>query len=135
MQIVFETGFMDGVEQLDFRLSDAGLELLADGGGLFGVPVPDNQREFIAKLARGVYDNVNELDAKIEKHAEGWKVERVSRIAKAILRLAIYEIMSGETPAEIAINEAVELAKKFDADEASPAFINGILGAYVRDPA
>ena len=70
--------------------------------------------------------------AYIEKYARGWKTERISRTAGAILRCAMSEILwMPEVPNAAAINEAVELAKKYE-DEDTVSFINGILGSFVR---
>ena len=83
-------------------------------------------------LFNGVYDNKNELDAKIEAFARGWRLSRIPKINIAILRIALYEIQYvDDVPASVAVNEAVELAKKYSgSDDAS--FINGILGSFVR---
>ena len=72
------------------------------------------------------------LDAYIEKYARGWKADRISRTAGAVLRCAMSEILwLPEVPNAAAINEAVELAKKYE-DADTVAFINGILGGFVR---
>ena len=74
---------------------------------------------------------IPELDAKINEVAEGWKTNRMGKAELTILRLALYEILyDDEVPKKVAINEAVELAKKFGGDEA-PAFINGVLAKLV----
>ena len=74
----------------------------------------------------------SELDQIIASFAKGWSVERMSRVDLSILRLALCEILyRDDVPAGAAINEAVELAKKYSSPEA-PAFINGILGAYIK---
>ena len=70
----------------------------------------------------------DELDALIVQHAQNWRLERMAIIDRAILRLAIYELRNGETPPQVVLNEAVELAKKFSSEEAG-SFVNGILDA------
>ena len=65
-------------------------------------------------------------DEQVRKHAVDWKLERIAAIDRAILRLGIYELRRGETPARIVINESVELAKKFSSEDAS-AFVNALL--------
>lgn len=88
--------------------------------------------EYIYNTVIGTIKNISESDKLIEEHSKGWKVNRLSRVSLAILRMAIYEIYyNEEIPQSVAINEAVELAKKYDNDEA-PSFINGILGSIVR---
>ncbi|MCI7795858.1 MAG: transcription antitermination factor NusB, partial [Lachnospiraceae bacterium] len=70
---------------------------------------------------------IPELDREIDRVAEGWKTRRMGKVELTILRLAVYEMKDdGEIPEKVAINEAVELAKKFGGDD-SPAFVNGIL--------
>lgn len=88
--------------------------------------------EYIKAVFYGVYDNLEEIDGIISKFSTGWKIERISKVALAILRLAIYEIKFLEDiPNSVSVNEAVELAKEYaQADDAS--YINGLLGAYLR---
>ena len=88
--------------------------------------------EYFTKVYFGVISNLPDLDAIIEENSKKWSSKRISRVSRSIMRLALYEIKYiDDIPAEVSINEAVELAKKFDADE-SYTFVNGILGAYVR---
>ena len=74
---------------------------------------------------------MDEIDRKIEEHAKGWKLERISRMSLSVLRLCTYELMFTDVPKPVALNEAVELAKRYDTDEA-PAFINGVLNSVAR---
>ena len=90
-------------------------------------PVEESDKAFILSEVEGVHEHMEEIDAIIEQSAKGWDPERMNKVDLAILRLAVYEMKYGETPVGVAINEAVELAKKFSSDEA-PAFINGVLG-------
>lgn len=88
--------------------------------------------EYFTKVYFGVISNLSELDEIIETLSKKWSKKRISRVSRSILRLALYEIKyMDDIPSEVSINEAVELAKKFDADE-SYTFVNGILGSYVR---
>lgn len=88
---------------------------------------------YAAELADGVAARAEELDELIEKYAVGWSLARIARVDLAILRVAIYEILYREdVPTGAAINEAVELAKRYGGDKSS-SFINGILGAFVRE--
>jgi N utilization substance protein B len=88
-------------------------------------------REFAEKLAEAAWQEREENDKIISSLAKEWPLERIGKVDRSILRLAIHEIKSGETPASVAINEAVELAKKYSGEEAAK-FVNGILGAYFR---
>ena len=90
-------------------------------------PVEEGDKAFILSEVEGTREHMAEIDALIEQSAKGWDPERMNKVDLAILRLAVYEMKWGETPGGVAINEAVELAKKFSSDEA-PAFINGVLG-------
>lgn len=89
--------------------------------------------EFIKNLVCTVWEKVEEIDAVIEKYAKGWKINRISKVALAVLRLAICEIKYYEDiPVGVSINEAVELCKKYAAKDDS-AFVNGILGSVSRE--
>lgn len=90
-------------------------------------------KKYIEDAVYGIKKNLEEIDSKIEKNLkQEWKIERISRIDLSILRLAIYEITYKEVPYKVAINEAVELAKKYG-EEASKKFVNGILASVVKE--
>ena len=89
---------------------------------------PAQQEEYIRSVVQGVVSNLEEIDKKIDGVSNDWKVERMSCVSLAVLRLAVYEIMfCDDIPSVVAVNEAVSLAKKYDGEEAAP-FVNGILG-------
>lgn len=92
--------------------------------------IEKQEREFSASYIvdgyHGVLAHLDEIDAMISENATGWKIGRLSKVTLAILRLGIYEMVYGSIPFSVAINEEVELAKKYDYEKA-PAFINGIL--------
>ncbi len=91
--------------------------------------LPDDAAEFARHLVRGVIDNRERLDEMICKSAPAWPLDQVAAVDRNILRLAIYEIViDNKVPMRAAINEAVELAKEFGG-EASPIFVNGVLGS------
>lgn len=80
----------------------------------------------------GILEKHGEIDELISRHAVGWKTNRMTRTSLAIMRVATYEMLNAEdVPAAVAINEALEIAKIYDDDNA-PAFINGILNAIAR---
>ena len=83
---------------------------------------------YIKAVLRGTEEKLSELDELINENSIEWRIERMSTVSLSILRLAVYEMLycADEVPFKVAINEAVELAKKYDHDKA-PAFINGIL--------
>lgn len=107
-------------------------DTLADENELFAEYPEKKQQEYISRLVKTVYDYRIQIDKPIEKYAQGWKPERMSKTAMAILRCAVSEIMyMDDIPANAAINEAVELAKGYDEPE-TVSFINGILGGIMR---
>ena len=82
---------------------------------------------FAEKLVRGVRSHVDELDAQIQSASKNWRLERMARVDRNLLRLALYELKYvSDVPAKVAINEAIEIAKRFGTNESS-AFVNGIL--------
>lgn len=83
---------------------------------------------FARKLVRGVVENAGEIDDTLERSSENWRVERMSRVDRNVLRLAVYEMLfvADGPPRRVVMNEAIELGKKFGTEE-SGAFINGIL--------
>ena len=88
---------------------------------------------FATALARGAWEGREPLDGIIEKYATGWSLQRMANADRNLLRLALYEIREREDiPDSVAVNEAVELSKTYSTAE-SARFINGILGAYLRD--
>ena len=88
----------------------------------------DSTRKFANQLFEGAVAETEASDKLVEKLAENWRLERLAVVDRSILRLAIYELRFGTAPAKVAIDEALELAKKFSSAE-SPAFLNGILDA------
>ena len=94
---------------------------------------PDvKQLSYIRRVACGVAEHAAELDGYIEKYSENWKFDRISRVAAAIMRTAMYEILYlPEVPYKVAANEAVELAKTYEGQDVA-GFINGILAAFIR---
>lgn len=93
----------------------------------------EKQRVYIEKLVRGVDTHVPELDGYIERYAQGWRFERIDRVAVAIMRASMYEILyMPDIPNSSSIDEAVEIAKGYENAETC-AFINGILGTFVRE--
>lgn len=94
----------------------------------------DNYSDFALECAKGVEDNLEEIDKIISDHLSAkWKLNRISKVSLSILRLAVYEMKYVEDiPSNVSINEAVELSKKFSGEE-EYKFVNGILGAVSRD--
>lgn len=92
----------------------------------------EKEKTYIEKKYSGVREHVSEIDRMLNETSEGWKTSRMGKVDLAILRLAVYEMFFDEdVPVGVAINEAVELGKRFGTDDSS-SFINGILGKLAR---
>ena len=89
-------------------------------------------REFATRLATGALAHVAEIDERIKSRAEHWRISRMAVVDRNVLRLAVYEFLFEPTPRTVAINEALEVARRFSTYEATQ-FINGILDAIKRD--
>lgn len=88
----------------------------------------EKDRDYIVNKHEAIVEKLEEIDSLLNEYTTGWKTSRMNKVDLSILRLAVYEIKWDEdVPAGVAINEAVELAKKFSSDE-GPSFINGVLG-------
>ena len=119
--LIYETGF-------EYPFSDAArtAKYIYDSAKEYRELEEDS---YIREVYFDIWDKIPELDAVIGEHTVGWKQERLSRVSLAIMRLCVYELIYREDIAyNISINEAVELAKKYDHDKA-PKFINGVLNA------
>lgn len=93
--------------------------------------VTEKEKKQIIDKVEAIVSYVTEIDAQIDEKSEGWKTSRIGKVELAILRLAIYEIQYDDSiPNAVAINEAVELAKKY-AQEQAPSYINGVLSKFV----
>ncbi len=117
--LIFEKSFQEDVTIVELIENALELEIF-----------PTNA--FAENLAKKVYSNLNEIDALIDDNLVGWSAKRISRVSRAILRLAVCELLYSENmPVGVAINEAVEIAKKYaTADDAS--YVNGVLGTIAR---
>jgi len=96
-----------------------------------GAKAAANTREFAHRLFTGAVGCCGQLDALIEAHATNWRLERMSAIDRNILRLATFELRFATAPANVVLDEAVELAKTFS-DDGAPAFVNGVLDAIEK---
>lgn len=95
----------------------------------------EKQTEYIKNTLCGIEEHREELDGYIAKYAIGWDISRISKPARAIMQLAMYEsLFVDDVPTSAAINEAVELTRKYE-DEQMVSFVNGILGSFAREVA
>jgi transcription antitermination protein NusB len=90
--------------------------------------------EYARELAEAVVEEAPKLDEKITASAEGWTADRLGAIERNVLRIGIHELESGSVPPEVAVDEAVELSKRYASDEAG-RLVNGILGRILRERA
>lgn len=95
--------------------------------------IPEEALEYSVHLVNGVLENKKAIDSSIEEAAENWSLERMAIVDRNILRIAAFELLyCPDVPSKVAIDEAVELAKRFGSDE-SPPFINGILDRVYKE--
>jgi N utilization substance protein B len=124
LQMLFAADLVRGVD-CDILTRDYWNEL--------GDPIIDEKtRDFANKLACGTIKNITILDDRIRTRAEHWRIERMAIVDRNVLRLAVYEFLYTDTPNGVAINEALETARRFSSFEATQ-FINGILDAIKID--
>ena len=133
LHLIFEMGFQQfEPENLEERLDENIMRSLKTDAEMYAGRLSVENADYIRAVVKGVATRVDELDGAIERNAKGWKLNRLSRMTKAVLRLAIYEMRYvSDVPVGVAINEAVEIAKKYETPE-TVKFINGILGSFVR---
>ena len=135
VHLAYELSFTDKTaeELVAERLSRDGFAELAGEDELYSEAPNAKQVAYITRLVTGVNEHAAELDGYIAKYSKGWKFSRIPLVASAIMRVAMYEILYMEDiPNGAAINEAVEIAKKYETPETAK-FINGILGSFVRE--
>lgn len=117
--------------------TDELLKVFFDSEAGFEEEVPnDNMRKsdikFAEELIKGTLEKLDDIDRMIRENTVGWSMGRIAKVDLAVLRLALYEILyRDDIPDSVAVNEAIELAKKYSTDE-SGGFINGILGKIIR---
>ena len=135
IHLSYELSFTDKTvdELLDERLTADTFATLAEEDAIYAEAPNAKQSEYIRRLVKGVEEHAAELDGYIAKYAKNWKFSRIPLVASAIMRVAMYEILyMQDIPNGAAINEAVEIAKKYETPE-TVKFINGILGSFARE--
>lgn len=133
--LIFEMNFTEAsAEQLvDSTMEPLYYDSLAQETDIYAERPNDKQMEYIRQVVQGIQDKQEELDGYIGKYAINWSVSRISKVARAILHVAMYEALYVEdVPVSSAINEAVELTRKYE-DEDVVSFVNGILGSFARE--
>lgn len=134
VHFTFELGFssLSADQLLEQSLTPEAFALLGEEEPLYAQFPDKPQLDYITGLVRGVFAHGAELDGYIAQYAKGWRFSRIDRVAAAIMRVTMYEILyMPEVPNKVAINEAVEISKKY-LDDDVVKFVNGILGSFVR---
>ena len=134
VQLVFSLSFdnVDVKELLEEQLTPERFQELAEEIPLYAQFPNEKQEKYIRDLVQGVFAHGPELDDYINRYAVGWSFARIPRMAAAIMRTAMYEVLyMPDIPNAAAINEAVEIAKNYEPQEVV-SFVNGILGSFVR---
>lgn len=103
-------------------------------GGPLGSTYEGEVDDFARETAERVAASASDLDRRIDEATEGWPADRLGALERNVLRVGIYELEHGEVPTEVAIDEAVRLAKRYSSDEAG-RLVNGILGRIAREKA
>lgn len=117
---------------VSIRLANEYYEKLSQENDIYSERPGSREIAYLDKVVSGVANRSEDLNAMIQKYAIGWDISRISRLTRAIMQLAIYEIQYVEdVPTGVAVSEAVRLAKKYDGDDTG-AFVNGILGSFAR---
>ncbi len=121
-KMLFQIEFNDAAEMPEHLTNY--FEMLEDAA--------EKDKEYIRKKYEAIVSHVPEIDALINENTKGWKTSRMNKVDLTILRLGVYEMKwDDEIPTGVAINEAVELAKKFSGGD-SPSFVNGVLGKLAK---
>ena len=134
VHIIFALGFdnRSAQEVLDAELNRERFQELAEELPLYEQFPNEKQERYIRGLVQGVFAHGPELDDYISRYSIGWSFARIPRMAAAVMRTAMYEVLyMSDIPNAAAINEAVEIAKKYEPAEVV-SFVNGILGTFVR---
>ena len=134
IHIIFTLGFdsRSAQEALEAELTPERFQELAEELPLYEQFPNEKQEKYIRTLVQGVFAHGPELDDYISRYSVGWAFARIPSMAAAVMRTAMYEVLyMPEIPNAAAINEAVEIAKKYEPEEVV-SFLNGILGTFVR---
>lgn len=134
VHLIYSQSFTgDEPEQLiAARLEKNYYEMLAAENEVYAERPKGAQRAYIDSVVSGVTNRMDELNELIQRYSINWDVTRISRLARTIMQLALFEIQYvADVPTGVAVSEAVRLAKKYDGSDTG-AFVNGILGSYAR---
>lgn len=123
---------LDILFQADVRVEEPGIILAAEAKRAASEPSRESSWLYAREIVDGVIDHRDDIDEQIATYSRDWTVARMPAVDRAVLRIAIWEILyNDEVPAAVAVDEAVTLAKEFSTDE-SGSFVNGVLGRVAR---
>ena len=134
IHMIFSLSFgnMKAEELLEQQLNRERFEELSADMPLYGMYPNEKQEQYIRNLVKGTFEHGYELDDYIARYAKGWNFARIPRMAAAIMRTAMYEVLyMPEIPNAVAVNEAIEITKNYESPEVV-SFVNGVLGTFVR---
>ena len=115
------------------RLKKEYFSLLAEENQVYSDSPNATQKAYVRSVVSGVASREDELNDLIRKYSVGWDISRISRLARSVMQLAIYETLyMDDVPAGVAISEAVRIVKLYDGNDTG-AFVNGILGSFARE--
>lgn len=134
VHLIYELDYIDDTAEnaLNARLEEAYYSGLSEENDVYAERPGKKQMNYLRTCVEGVKERASELDEYISRYSIGWNLHRISRLTKAALRLAIFEILYvDDVPTGVAINECVELTRKYEEAE-TVSFVNGVLGAFAR---
>ena len=134
VHLIYSQGFTgeEPAKIVDDRLNKEYYPKLSEENEVYAERPSRAQMEYIDSVVGGVSNRAEELNAYIQKFSIGWDVSRISRLTRAIMQLAIFEILYlKDVPTGVSVSEAVRIAKKYDGDDTG-SFVNGILGSFAR---
>lgn len=135
LHLIFQNGYSPDKQAdqlLESFVNPGSFQALAEEYPLYSSMPEKSQNDYIKTALTGVLENAAQLDDYIAKYSVGWSLNRISRIAKCILRLCMYETKYMGIPVKASVNEAVELSKQYDSEEAAQ-FVNGIMASFIKD--
>lgn len=119
-------------QEVAIRLEKEYYKKLSEENEVYSERPSRAQMAYIDGVVSGVANREDDLNEQIQRFSIGWDIKRISRLARSVMQLAIYEILYvDDVPTGVAVSEAVRLAKKYDGDDTG-SFVNGILGAFAR---
>ena len=135
VHLIYGCGFTGDAPQdaIQIRLDKEYYALLCEENDVYSERPSRVQRAYIDSMVSGVTSREEDLNQYIQKYAIGWDIARISRLTRAILQVALFEILyMDDIPTNVSVSEAVRIAKLYDGDDTG-AFVNGILGSFVRN--